>query len=106
MSALGHFNADTAPLWQCSAGGMEFGSALKSFRSCAQVREVQIGLEFSVTVPSDVANGLATDLRQILQELGLAEAVKVEYEQNPRYRRQARDYYVLTDKRSWAAVFV
>jgi hypothetical protein len=40
--------------------------------------ELKIGLEFSVTVPGDSANGLATELRQILQELGLAEAVKVE----------------------------
>jgi hypothetical protein len=40
--------------------------------------ELKIGLEFSVTVLADSANGLATDLRQILQELGLAEAVKVE----------------------------
>jgi hypothetical protein len=40
--------------------------------------ELKIGLEFSVTVSADSANGLATDLRQILQELGLAEAVKVE----------------------------
>jgi hypothetical protein len=40
--------------------------------------ELTIGLEFSVTVSSDAANGLATELRQILQELGLAEAVKVE----------------------------
>lgn len=40
--------------------------------------ELKIGLEFSVTVSSDAANGLATELRQILQELGLAEAVKVE----------------------------
>jgi thiamine monophosphate kinase len=40
--------------------------------------ELKIGLEFSVTVSADSANGLAADLRQILQELGLAEAVKVE----------------------------
>lgn len=40
--------------------------------------ELKIGLEFSVTVSSDAANGLATELRQILQELGLAEAVRVE----------------------------
>ncbi len=40
--------------------------------------ELRIGLEFSVTVPADTANGLATDLRQILQELGLGEAVRVE----------------------------
>lgn len=40
--------------------------------------ELKIGLEFSVTVSADSANGLATELRQILQELGLSEAVKVE----------------------------
>jgi hypothetical protein len=40
--------------------------------------ELKIGLEFAVTVSADAANGLATELRQILQELGLAEAVKVE----------------------------
>lgn len=40
--------------------------------------EMKIGLEFSVTVAADSANGLAIDLRQILQELGLAESVKVE----------------------------
>ena len=40
--------------------------------------ELKIGLEFSVAVSSDAANGLATELRQILQELGLAEAVRVE----------------------------
>jgi hypothetical protein len=40
--------------------------------------ELKIGLEFSVTVSADSANSLATDLQQILQELGLAESVKVE----------------------------
>jgi Protein of unknown function (DUF499) len=40
--------------------------------------DLKIGLEFSVTVSADSANGLAAELRQILQELGLAEAVKVE----------------------------
>jgi hypothetical protein len=40
--------------------------------------ELKIGLEFSVTVPADTADGLAADLRQILQELGLGEAVRVE----------------------------
>jgi hypothetical protein len=34
--------------------------------------------DFAVTVSADVANGLAGELRQVLQELGLAEAVKVE----------------------------
>jgi hypothetical protein len=40
--------------------------------------ELKIGLEFSVTVPSDSASSFVAELRQILQELGLAEAVKVE----------------------------
>jgi Protein of unknown function (DUF499) len=40
--------------------------------------ELKIGLEFSVTVPADAANSLATELRQLLQELGLADAVRVE----------------------------
>jgi predicted RecA/RadA family phage recombinase len=41
--------------------------------------ELTIGLEFTVTVKADAAGGLATELRQILQELGLAETVRVEY---------------------------
>jgi hypothetical protein len=40
--------------------------------------ELRIGLEFSVTVPADSATALANELRQVLQELGLAQAVKVE----------------------------
>jgi hypothetical protein len=40
--------------------------------------DLKIGLEFSVTVSAESANGLAAELRQILQELGLADAVKVE----------------------------
>jgi hypothetical protein len=40
--------------------------------------ELRIGLEFTVTVKADIAGGLAVELRQILQELGLAEAVRVE----------------------------
>jgi hypothetical protein len=35
-------------------------------------------LEFTVTVKADTAGGLATELRQVLQELGLAEAVRIE----------------------------
>jgi hypothetical protein len=41
--------------------------------------DLKIGLEFSVTISVDAANGLTTELRQILQELGLADAIKVEY---------------------------
>lgn len=40
--------------------------------------ELKIGLEFSVTVSAESANRLATELRQILLELGLAESVRVE----------------------------
>jgi hypothetical protein len=40
--------------------------------------ELKIRLEFSVTVLADSADGLATEIRQILQELGLAQSVKVE----------------------------
>jgi len=40
--------------------------------------DLKIGLDFSVTVPSDSAAGLVTELRQILQELGLGDSVKVE----------------------------
>ena len=40
--------------------------------------ELTIGLEFTVTVKADTAGGLATELRQILQELGLAEVLRIE----------------------------
>ena len=40
--------------------------------------DLKIGLDFSVTISADSANGLATELRQSLQELGLGESVKVE----------------------------
>lgn len=40
--------------------------------------ELRIGLELSVTVSADSAVGLANELRQVLQELGLAEEVRVE----------------------------
>jgi hypothetical protein len=40
--------------------------------------ELTIGLEFTVTVKAENAGSLAAELRQILQELGLAEAVRVE----------------------------
>jgi hypothetical protein len=39
--------------------------------------DLRLGLDFSVTVPVEAANELANELRQILQELGLAQAVKV-----------------------------
>lgn len=40
--------------------------------------DLKIGLEFEVTVKADSAETLAMDLRQILQELGLGESVRVE----------------------------
>jgi hypothetical protein len=40
--------------------------------------DLRIGLEFTVTVKAGTAGSLAAELRQILQELGLGEAVKVE----------------------------
>jgi hypothetical protein len=40
--------------------------------------DLKIGLDFSITVPADSANALATELRQVLQELGIAETVKVD----------------------------
>jgi hypothetical protein len=48
---------------------------LPKLRSGAELR---IGLEFTVTVKADISSSLAEELRQILQELGLGEAVKVE----------------------------
>ena len=48
---------------------------LPKLRSGAELR---IGLEFTVTVKADISSSLAAELRQILQELGLGEAVKVE----------------------------
>jgi hypothetical protein len=40
--------------------------------------ELRIGVDFSVTVPSDGASALVTELRQVLQELGLGDVVRVE----------------------------
>ena len=40
--------------------------------------ELKIGLEFSVTVKVESAGSLTSELRQILQELGLAESVRLE----------------------------
>ena len=40
--------------------------------------DLRIGLEFTVTVKADSAGSLAAELQQILQELGLGEAVRVE----------------------------
>jgi len=40
--------------------------------------DLRIGMEFTVTVKADTAGSLAAELQQILQELGLGEAVRVE----------------------------
>ena len=40
--------------------------------------DLRIGLEFAVTVKVDAADSLASELKQILQELGLGDAVRVE----------------------------
>ena len=40
--------------------------------------DLMIAVDFSVTLPAEGASGLANELRQVLQELGLAESVKVE----------------------------
>jgi hypothetical protein len=40
--------------------------------------DLRIGLEFTVTVKADSARSLVVELQQILQELGLGEAVRVE----------------------------
>jgi hypothetical protein len=40
--------------------------------------DLRIGLEFTVTVKADAAGSLVAELQQILQELGLGEAVRVE----------------------------
>ncbi|MDA8051640.1 MAG: hypothetical protein M0002_16845 [Rhodospirillales bacterium] len=40
--------------------------------------ELKIGLDISVSVAGDAAAGLAAELRQILQELGLGQTVRVD----------------------------
>jgi hypothetical protein len=40
--------------------------------------ELKVGVEFSVTISEASADSLATELQQILQDLGLAETVTVE----------------------------
>jgi hypothetical protein len=40
--------------------------------------DLRVGVEFSVTVKADSAGSLVSELRQILQELGLADVVRVE----------------------------
>jgi len=40
--------------------------------------ELEVGVDFSATIRSDMAAGLTTEIRQILEELGIADKVKVE----------------------------
>jgi len=40
--------------------------------------DLRVGVDFSVTVNTDVAGSLVSDLRQILNELGLTEKVLIE----------------------------
>ena len=40
--------------------------------------DLTIGLDFSVTVNTDTVQSLGSELRQVLQELGLAESVRIE----------------------------
>jgi hypothetical protein len=48
---------------------------LPKLRSGSKLR---IALDFEVTVQAETAGSLAADLRQILQELGLGDAVRVD----------------------------
>jgi hypothetical protein len=43
--------------------------------------DLKVAVEFSVIVKAESAAGLASELRQVLQELGLAETVQVEREE-------------------------
>ena len=40
--------------------------------------DLRIGLQFTVTVKADTAGSLMAELKQILQELGLGEAMRIE----------------------------
>ena len=40
--------------------------------------DLKVGVDFSATVNNDVAGSLASDLRQILDDLGLADRVRIE----------------------------
>jgi hypothetical protein len=40
--------------------------------------DLKVGLDFSVTVKADTAQSLVSELRQVLQELGLRESVRIE----------------------------
>ncbi|MDW8470207.1 MAG: hypothetical protein RML56_15970 [Burkholderiales bacterium] len=40
--------------------------------------DLRVGVEFSVTLPSDHAAAIASELKQILRELGLEQALRIE----------------------------
>jgi hypothetical protein len=40
--------------------------------------ELKVGVDFSVTVSADIAAGMTSELRQIIDELGLADTVSVQ----------------------------
>jgi hypothetical protein len=44
---------------------------------------LKVGVDFSVTVNTDVAASLTSDLRQILDDLGLADKVRLEEAAQP-----------------------
>ncbi|MGQ9677524.1 MAG: hypothetical protein ACUVX1_17825, partial [Chloroflexota bacterium] len=73
------------------------GAATRTFRICGDVppevwnrlgtkvlpklrcgSQLRIGIEFSVTVETGVAQSFQTDLKQILDDLGLTERVRIE----------------------------
>ncbi|MEE9231650.1 MAG: hypothetical protein V3U86_13185 [Acidobacteriota bacterium] len=43
-----------------------------------QASGLKVGVDFSVTVNADLARNLASDLRQILDDLGLADKVRID----------------------------
>ena len=40
--------------------------------------DLKIGVDFTVAIPADRAGALAADLKQVLEELGLKQSVRVE----------------------------
>ncbi|MGF1614853.1 MAG: hypothetical protein ACFCVA_13350 [Gammaproteobacteria bacterium] len=67
--------------------------------------DLSIGVEFAVIVPEGSANGLAAELRQILQELGLSDAVRIDRDRwgyeawpAPQHRRDRRRGLAQTDR--------
>jgi hypothetical protein len=55
-----------------------FGTSLLSkLRAHQQKIEIEIEISLSATVPSNMADSLVTELRQILTELGLANSIRI-----------------------------